>query len=372
MFRFLIAIQTAPSIRRTSRRVGGSFLFAFSLMVSAIEAKAACVVPNTIANGQVADASVVMDDLNAIAACVDSVSANSVTTTGTNATGSIAVFSGAKTITSANLSGDLTTTGGTAAYLVPSGVTAGTYVNPTITIDTKGRVTAASSTTGQVGASAFFPTPLNFALTGTFNGYAATTPGGGSASTNFNVVPSNISSVTRMPRYGIGGSLGANGFAQVRSQQNLYLVPASTTVAFGMENVPTGARILAGYHIGWSGGTEVSASPTVFGLGKDSTDSNMQIIARNNNGTVTKINLGPNFPGNGSGFGYVAKFTVKTDGTVDYQVTHLVTGASASGNISTGIPNMTLSLVGGVWFGSAIAQTVQGSIIGFEYAPTLQ
>lgn len=332
-----------------------------------------CSVPNSINNGQVADATPIMDNFNAVASCVDSVSTAAVTTSGTVATGGIAVFAGPKTITSGALSGDVTTApGGTVATLTPSGVTAGTYVNPTITIDTKGRVTAASSTTGQVGASAFFPTPLNFALTGTFNGYAATTPGGGSASANFNVVPSNTNSFTRMPRYGIGGSLGANGFAQVRSQQSFYLVPSSTTVAFGMDNVPVGSRILAGFHTGWSGGTEVSAGTTIFGLGKDSTDSNMQIIARNNGGAVTKINLGTSFPGSGSGFGYVAKFTVKPDGSVDYQVTHLVTGASASGNLNTGIPSMTGSLYGGVWFASAIAQTVQGSIIGFEYAPTLQ
>jgi hypothetical protein len=138
-----------------------------------------------------------------------------------------------------------------------------------------------------------------------------------------------------------------------------------------MDNVPAAARILAGFHWGWTGGTEVSVGTTIFGIGKDSTDSNMQIIARNG-GAVTKVNLGTSFPGSGSGFGYVAKFTVKPDGSVDYQVTHLVTGASASGNINTGIPSMTGGLCGGVWFASAIAQTVQGSIIGFEYAPTLQ
>ena len=234
-------------------------------------------------------------------------------------------------------------------------------------------MTAASNgSVGQGGASAFFPAPLNFALTGTFNGYAATSPGGGAASTNFSVIPANTNSFTRMPRYGIGGALGANGFGQVRTAQYLYLVPSTITVAFGMESVPVGARILAGLQYNWTGGTELTASSTLFGIGKDSTDSNMQILARNNNGAVTKIDLGANFPGSGSGFGYVAKFTAKPDGTIDYQVTHLVTGASASGTVSTGIPSMTFNMYGGVWFASAIAQTVKGSIIGFEYAPSLQ
>src|SRR5690349_14079003 len=82
---------------------------------------ATCTVPNAISNGQVADATKIMDNFNAVADCAE----NGVTTTGTPTTGSVAVFSGSGTIATGNLSGDVTTSGSTATTLSNSGVTAG-------------------------------------------------------------------------------------------------------------------------------------------------------------------------------------------------------------------------------------------------------
>ena len=117
-------------------------------------AAAQCTVPNVLTNGQVADASEVMDNFYAVAACSEDLADAAVTHTGTPTAGALAVFSSPETITSADLSGDITTSGGTVATLVSSGVVPGTYINPTIAVDSKGRVTSAAPGSGGSGAPA--------------------------------------------------------------------------------------------------------------------------------------------------------------------------------------------------------------------------
>lgn len=60
----------------------------FGMLVALPAMAAPCNIPNTIANGQVADATKLMDNFDAVADCAEA----AVTATGTPATGSIAVF----------------------------------------------------------------------------------------------------------------------------------------------------------------------------------------------------------------------------------------------------------------------------------------
>jgi hypothetical protein len=127
--------------------------FALTLVMLPVAARAACPVPNQITNGQVADATKMMDNFNAIGSCATSVG-------GSPTPGAIATISDQSSLAAGDLSGDVTTNGGTATTLAPSGVTPGNYVDANITVDAKGRVTAVTN-----GSSASGTTPIGAIVT---------------------------------------------------------------------------------------------------------------------------------------------------------------------------------------------------------------
>lgn len=84
-----------------------------------------------------------------------------------------------------------------------------------------------------------------------------------------------------------------------------------------------------------------STVQNIVGMGWDSTDTNIQIMHRND-GTVTKIDLGASFPkpsvGRTSCYELSLYSPPGSTQSVTYRVTNLVTGATATGTITTNLP----------------------------------
>ena len=113
-----------------------------SMMVPTARANAACSVPNQISNGQTADATVLMGNLNAISDCINSVQNSVVSPSGTPAAGNLPVFSSPTTISPGNVSGDCTTSG---TLAVTCTKTNGTPLGPFATGTDAGQLTGTVS-----------------------------------------------------------------------------------------------------------------------------------------------------------------------------------------------------------------------------------
>lgn len=102
----------------------------------------------------------------------------------------------------------------------------------------------------------------------------------------------------------------------------------------------TGSRLFCGLYESGSviGNVEPSTLVSIISIGKDSSDTNLQVI-HNNGGASTKVDLGSNFPANTTFADmYKVTFEANAGGTsVNYTVKRFGTAFTATGTISTNI-----------------------------------
>lgn len=167
---------------------------------------------------------------------------------------------------------------------------------------------------------------------------------------------SGTSSFTSQVRRGISSNTGISG---LRGADGSFLMLGGSTGVGGFKvylkgGVGTGGAI--GAHRFFMGLWASTAAPTdvnpstlvnMIGLGYDSADTQVQIMHNDGSGAATKIALGAGFPKPTAAdvnFYTLRLTTVPGSGVVNYEVSEISTGNTASGSISTNLPAATTTL----------------------------
>lgn len=121
--------------------------------------------------------------------------------------------------------------------------------------------------------------------------------------------------------------------------------------------------------------TDVNPSTltNIIGVGLDAADSNHQIMHNDASGTATKIDLGASFPRattDRTAVHELALFAPPNASYVNWQFTDLVSGGTASGQITTDLPSNTTFLAGRVWNSVGGTSSVIGSAVCSFYFET--
>lgn len=166
------------------------------------------------------------------------------------------------------------------------------------------------------------------------------------------------------PQYSIGGpSAGLGGFHFICRWGPATGVSTTTNRAFvGLVNSTTAP-------------TDVQPSSVIFmiGMGWDAADTNIQMM-HNAGGTATKIDLGASFPvptADRTKVYELAMFAPPgTTQSVTYLVTDLVSGATATGTITTNIPTTTTLMAPKGWMSVGGTSSVIGIALMGLYIET--
>lgn len=270
--------------------------------------------------------------------------------------------------TNANLRDRTTHTGNETALEWNESVTPAA---PTLGIKTYVKDVAGRQMFGQIGKSGVDYTfqpfiarnpiglfiPVGNATTSTAIGLAATANGTATART-----VATTSFFTRIKRLGYVSATTTNSSSGVRSNNLQYSRGAAADVGgftfiarFGISD---GAAVAnARLFVGMTGAAAVignvnpSTQTSIFGVGADSTDTNLQLMFNDNTANATRVDLGADFPVNTRNTDWYEVIIVakKNSSTMEIQVTNLTTGITSSTSQNTNLPLATQLLTWQLW-----------------------
>lgn len=194
--------------------------------------------------------------------------------------------------------------------------------------------------------------PVGNSTTASAQGCTATAVGTGTArtwaNTNYFSSLNKISYVT---------AASANSSAGVWTPQSIIwrgnasgLGGFEVLIQFGINSYQAGCRAFAGiannYHLGATVDPSDSSNTDMFGIGKDASDTNFQLMTNDNSGAATKTDLGVNFPANTSATDvYELRIFCASQGTTFYwSLERLNTGDFTSGTVSSDLPRTVSGL----------------------------
>ncbi len=120
-------------------------------------------------------------------------------------------------------------------------------------------------------------------------------------------------------------------------------------IRFGVPSVVAGERFWCGMNGPTTGSTNPSSLTNLIGVGRDDTDTNLQVMHNDGTGSATKIDLGRTFA-SVAGHAFDLVLTVPLGGgSCEYLLTDLDDGTTYSGVITTNLPATDSTLSWNLW-----------------------
>jgi hypothetical protein len=226
-------------------------------------------------------------------------------------------------------------------------------------------------------------TPSSNSTTATLDGFPTVAAQG--TATAFSWAATSRRTRMAMIEY-LNGTASTTAIAGLRTSVARWTVGAATAGDGGFHllctwGTATGIAATSATHRGFCGlrtGTPADANPSslasIVGMGWDSADANLQFMHNDGSGTATKIDLGTGFPRPTADRGDVYELALfsppGTTQMVGYRVRNLMTGAAASGVVTTNLPAATLGLGWGCHVSAGGTSSIIGAAVMGVYVET--